>query len=599
MKPDRHSLSDRHPCLSVVLRACGFLCALAAVAPAATVRTLDGKIYDGEIKLEAGALVVMPRAGSMVRIDAANLLQFIAKSSVQSRRGTQAQLPAPWEAASIGRQVPQATAVFFDGLFNVKGSGAEIGGTFDTFQFVYQTAANQSGISGRIRSVQNLNAGTQAGFMLRKSLDVGSPFVYLYATPDKKLWLMSRAGQGGAAKTVQIGQWDPSLTYRLQHSRKLVISAGFVEGRGSATFGNGVEVDLGDDVLAGMAVCSHDRGQAALGQFNSVAVQGSRVLVGFDAPVVPKGVLFRNGTLLAGSVVAADDTTIKGTFDNVNAKSFSSGRVARIYFRPLTANLLSRIPRVRSSDAHGALLTRGDFMEGELLSVTNTAVTVRSVQFGDNLLPTGTAAAALVLADTLSPTASFTVRAANGSIYMADSIKFEKGTVIVQDQIAGPVNIGEKDVVAIRTIGGRFDSLADIRPATINADQVAGDPAKALVIDGTPAGVSLSLNGVDCDRGLGMSTGASVTYTLGGEYKSFLAFGGVPAELVPMVRLCLIAIADGKEVFRSPELTSVDDAVNISLNLEGVKSLTLRVECASGQALGGCAIWGEPLLVKK
>lgn len=571
---------------------------LCTSAHAATVRTLDGKTYDGDVKMEVGALVVTPRAGSVMRIELGNLLQLSARSVTQAKRAAQPPVPPPWSSDAVGKLIPQATAGFFDGIFSIKGSGHDIGGTFDGCQFVHQMVSPDAAmVSARIKSIQNLNSGTKAGVMIRKSLDVGAPFVFLGVTPDKKLWLIHRPAQGATAKSVGLGQWNPLTHYRLQRARKLFAAASSVDARTWQPLGEKVEVDLGEDAIAGIAVTSHDRNQAALAQFDFVNVTGGRSLVGFDAAVAPKGILFRNGTLLAGSAASADDTTVKGSFAGVGDRSFPAGKVARIYYRPVTASLLARIPRMRSSDARGVLLARGDFMEGELVTATSY-VTIRSIQFGESSFITGTAAAALVLADSQSPTAGFSVRTANGSIFMAESLKFEKGALTVQDQVAGAVTLTEKDVTHIRTIGGRFDSLADVRPSSFNFDKTA-DPARALVVDGTPAGVSLSLSGAECDRGLGMAGGASITYSLDGKYRSFLASVGVPAELVPMVQIRFIATADGKEVFRSPEMSSLDDAMNVSISLDGVKNLTLQVEGASAVPLGGCGVWGEPLVVKK
>jgi hypothetical protein len=55
---------------------------------------------------------------------------------------------------------------------------------------------------------------------------------------------------------------------------------------------------------------------------------------------------------------------------------------------------------------------------------------------------------------------------------------------------------------------------------------------------------------------------------------------------------------DGREIYRSPERTSVDEAVAVTVKVAGVKDLVLRVESASADVPGASGLFGDPALVK-
>src|SRR6185436_19114387 len=64
-------------------------------------------------------------------------------------------LPSGWQSGDLG-----AVGV-------VRGAGADIWGTADAFRLAYQTLSGDGQIVARVASVQNINAWTKAGVMIR------------------------------------------------------------------------------------------------------------------------------------------------------------------------------------------------------------------------------------------------------------------------------------------------------------------------------------------------------------------------------------------------------------------------------------------------
>lgn len=86
------------------------------------------------------------------------------------------------------------------------------------------------------------------------------------------------------------------------------------------------------------------------------------------------------------------------------------------------------------------------------------------------------------------------------------------------------------------------------------------------------------------------------SYDLGGKWKEFSAFLGIPASRGGKIFFTIKA--DGKEVFKSRELTE-GETEPVKLNVEGVSSFTIEIDKAPGQSDAGN--WGivcDPVLTR-
>jgi regulation of enolase protein 1 (concanavalin A-like superfamily) len=90
-------------------------------------------------------------------------------------------LPPQFTSADIGAVGLAGSASFCGGQFTVAGSGADIWGTNDAFQFVYVyvPVGTNCDIRARVVSVEGTSNGAKAGVMIRESLAAGSRNVYM------------------------------------------------------------------------------------------------------------------------------------------------------------------------------------------------------------------------------------------------------------------------------------------------------------------------------------------------------------------------------------------------------------------------------------
>src|SRR5581483_3707285 len=98
-----------------------------------------------------------------------------------------ASLPTGWQTADVGSVAVAGSAAQANATFTLKGSGADMWGSADAFRFAYYQLPGDGSVVARVASVQNVNAWTKAGVMIRQSLEAGSIHASLVVTPAKGL----------------------------------------------------------------------------------------------------------------------------------------------------------------------------------------------------------------------------------------------------------------------------------------------------------------------------------------------------------------------------------------------------------------------------
>src|SRR5207253_6501236 len=64
-------------------------------------------------------------------------------------------------------------------LFDLQSAGSGMSGIADAFHFVYQPINGDAMIVARLANIQSVTGGTQAGVLIRESLDPGSAAVFM------------------------------------------------------------------------------------------------------------------------------------------------------------------------------------------------------------------------------------------------------------------------------------------------------------------------------------------------------------------------------------------------------------------------------------
>jgi beta-glucanase (GH16 family) len=114
-------------------------------------------------------------------------------------------LPSPWVNQDIGSVGVAGSTTYASGTFTVNGSGTDIQGTADSFQYAYQAASGDCSITARVASQTNTHGGAKAGVMIRETLAADSPNMFMEVSPSFGLYYQYRTTAGGATTAVSSG----------------------------------------------------------------------------------------------------------------------------------------------------------------------------------------------------------------------------------------------------------------------------------------------------------------------------------------------------------------------------------------------------------
>jgi hypothetical protein len=167
------------------------------------------------------------------------------------------------------------------GTITMSGGGTDIWNTADQFRFAYKQLNGDGTITAKVESIDNTDAWAKVGVMIRESIDPGSRFAAVYATPGNGVRYQARVLNGGAATSdtsvatpAQIALKTPVW---IKVERKGGSFSGFYSTDGAkwtSMSWNPQTINMGASVQIGLAVTGHDTGTAT-GVFSGIATTGN------------------------------------------------------------------------------------------------------------------------------------------------------------------------------------------------------------------------------------------------------------------------------------------------------------------------------------
>ncbi|MBV8880790.1 MAG: hypothetical protein JO332_12540, partial [Planctomycetaceae bacterium] len=182
-------------------------------------------------------------------------------------------LPSPWRNADVGSVGLPGSTGFASGTFTVKGSGADIWGSADGFQFAYRPLAGDGTVVARVASVQNTDVWAKAGVMIRETLAPDSRHAFMAITPGNGAAFQRRVGPGGASTHSAGPAVVAPYWVRLVRSGSTVTGSVSNDGATWTTVGSDT-ISMSALVDVGLAVTGHNNGVLCTSTFTNVAVSG-------------------------------------------------------------------------------------------------------------------------------------------------------------------------------------------------------------------------------------------------------------------------------------------------------------------------------------
>jgi hypothetical protein len=160
-----------------------------------------------------------------------------------------------------------------------KGSGANIGGTSDQFQYAYQKLSGDGSISAELLSQSGGGDSARSGVMIRASTDKDSPYALLAmsSNPEEGVRLEHRPRKGenpqDNVRDLEAPQKFPT-TLRLERRGDYIYAWGSQDGgRTYQRIAYSVTLEsLGGEALYGLATTSHKDGDLTTSTFDQVTV---------------------------------------------------------------------------------------------------------------------------------------------------------------------------------------------------------------------------------------------------------------------------------------------------------------------------------------
>jgi len=158
-----------------------------------------------------------------------------------------------------------------------------------------------------------------------------------------------------------------------------------------------------------------------------------------------------------------------------------------------------------------------------------------------------------------------------------ESIVIKDGLCDLVSRDLGKVTVDPGAITSLRMRNKRVVPLSSLEPASVKEHGLLG-LATPYQRNRSTTGGPLRLGETVHASGLGLHSFCELTYKLDGQYKQLVTAAGIDESAKPAGNARLTFLGDGKELAAPLDLTGKDAPVMVRLKLDGVKTLTIRVD---------------------
>lgn len=179
--------------------------------------------------------------------------------------------PSLLTAGDIGAVAAAGSTSEADGVFTVRGSGADIWGSADEFHFARMAVSGDLDITVRVASVTAIDPWTKAGVMIRDTLNANGKHAHMCVSGSSGAAFQRRTTSGGTSTGTTVT--DITAPHWLRLTRRGTTFTGYRSADGVAwTQAGQVSITMGTTVQVGLAVTAHADGQIATAVFEQLEI---------------------------------------------------------------------------------------------------------------------------------------------------------------------------------------------------------------------------------------------------------------------------------------------------------------------------------------
>ncbi|HKP98266.1 MAG TPA: galactose oxidase-like domain-containing protein [Fibrobacteria bacterium] len=218
----------------------------------------------------AGTLALTPPPNSTVAPPGEYVLYLISGTATPSVgiHVRLRQLPSPWVNGDIGSVAFPGSALSASGKFTVRGSGTDIWGTADQFQFVRRPITGDGSITARITGPANTNAWAKAGVMIRESAAAGSRHANMVVSAASGVSFQRCLATGGVS-TATTAPINNRIWVRLTRVGNRITAYASANGTVWDPIGSDT-ITMPASALMGLSLTSHNGGAVTQADFQDV-----------------------------------------------------------------------------------------------------------------------------------------------------------------------------------------------------------------------------------------------------------------------------------------------------------------------------------------
>ena len=252
---------------------------------------------------------------------------YSAESSATTSAGSTG-LPSGWSNGDIGGPGVAGSTTYDSAAasFTVNGSGGDIWGTSDQFQFASQTTSGDVTLVARLTSFTNAGGYAKAGVMIRASTAADAPFAYMIVGGNGQLNFLWRSASGAAAN--QQG-WVTTTARWIKIARVGNVFTGSysTDGTNWTALGS-TTITMGTATNTGLAVTATNNTLLSNGTFSNVAINATGT-GGATAPAAPSNLSASAASSTAINLSWADNSSDETGF-KIERKIGSGGTYVQI-----------------------------------------------------------------------------------------------------------------------------------------------------------------------------------------------------------------------------------------------------------------------------
>src|SRR5215472_8006374 len=180
--------------------------------------------------------------------------------------------PSGWTCADVGGATPAGGETVSGGTWTIQGGGGDIWGTSDQFHFAWQSVTGDVTVSARVTSQASTDPWAKAGVMLRQTSDPGSGYYALEVTPANGIVVQDRPS--AAVSAVMQASLPGAAPAFVRVARSAGTFTAYTSADGTTWTpvpGSSVTLGMGDPILGGLAVTSHNTAVSGTVTFDGVA----------------------------------------------------------------------------------------------------------------------------------------------------------------------------------------------------------------------------------------------------------------------------------------------------------------------------------------